>query len=359
MRILVVTDAWRPQVNGVVRSLEATSHAIRDLGSEISFLTPEGFRSLPLPTDRDIRIALATPDMVAKRLDAGQHDHVHIATEGPLGLAARRLCLRRDEPFTTSYHTKFPEYLRARIGLPERISYAALRRFHAPAAGVMVSTQSLRSDLESRGFPRLMLWSRGVDLERFQPRPAQPLDLPRPVFLYVGRVAVEKNLPAFLSLDLPGTKVVVGDGPAREALVRDYPDVVFTGLKTGDALAALYAGADAFVFPSRTDTFGLVMLEALASGLPVAAFPVAGPRDVIGASGAGVLDEDLRAAALAALAIPREKARAHAQTFSWNESARQFLGNIKQARDTWTPRRAALTSGKYRQPLGKRQFIET
>lgn len=331
MRILVATDAWRPQVNGVVRSLESLACAAAALGAELDFLTPQDFRRVPMPTYREISLALATPRAVRRRLALG-YDHIHIATEGPIGLATRAVCLRDGRVFTTSFHTRFPEYIHARTGLPVGWSYAALRRFHNAGAGVMAATPSLARELDSRGFRRLLRWSRGVDHAVFSPDAKIPLDLPRPIFLYAGRLAVEKNVEAFLALDLPGTKVVAGDGPARAALEARYPEARFLGFKTPGELAGLYAASDVFVFPSRTDTFGVVLLEALACGLPVAAFPVMGPLDVIGSSGAGVLSEDLRAAALMALDIPREAARAHALAFTWENCARQFLDNIAYAR---------------------------
>jgi glycosyltransferase involved in cell wall biosynthesis len=331
MRILVVTDAWRPQVNGVVHTLEALARETPDLGATMDFLTPQGFRTAPMPTYREIRLALASPREVERRIDAAAPDHIHIATEGPLGLTARRLCLMRNVAFTTSYHTRFPEYLHARTRFPLGVSYAALRSFHNSGAGVMVSTQRLADELAGRGFRSPMIWSRGVDHALFRPRPSI-LDLPRPIFLTVGRVAPEKNIEAFLSLDLPGTKVVIGDGPARAALEKAFPQAHFLGMKRGEELARLYASADVFVFPSLTDTFGVVLLEALASGLPVAAFPVQGPIDIVGDSGAGVLSHDLRAACLAALEIPREETRAHAARYTWRGSAEQFLGNIRAAR---------------------------
>ncbi len=334
MRILIATDAWKPQVNGVVRSLESVAKALREFGAEIEFLTPQGFASAPMPTYPEIRLALASARMVRKRLDGAAIDHIHIATEGPVGYAARRYCLRAKRPFTTSYHTRFPEYIAARTRLPVSLTYAVLRRFHNAGSGVMVSTASIAHDLHKRGFERLMHWSRGVDHNQFTPAKAAPLNLPRPIFLYAGRLAPEKNIESFLSLDLPGSKVIVGDGPSRRALETAYPNAHFVGTKTSDELAVHYASSDVFVFPSRTDTFGMVLLEALSCGLPVAALPVAGPLDVIGASGAGVLDEDLRAACLRALDIPREKARAHALTFTWANSARQFLDNILLAKST-------------------------
>jgi glycosyltransferase involved in cell wall biosynthesis len=332
MHILVVTDAWKPQVNGVVRSLESVGQALCETGNRIDFLTPQGFATIPLPTYAEIRLALVTPWAAAKQIEAVGADHIHIATEGPLGLAARRYCLRKKQIFTTSYHTRFPEYISARAPIPEKLTYAWLRRFHNASYGVMVATKSLAEDLKNHGFQRLMCWSRGVDHGIFNPSKATTLDLPRPIFLFAGRLAPEKNLEAFLSLDLPGSKLIAGDGPSRRALEASYPEAHFLGVKDAEALAGLYASADVFVFPSRTDTFGIVLIEALACGLPVAALPVPGPLDVIGTSGAGVLDTDLRAACLAALEITRDKARAHALNFTWAKSAGQFLDNVNLAR---------------------------
>jgi glycosyltransferase involved in cell wall biosynthesis len=332
MRIVIATDAWRPQINGVVHSLVHMSAAAQSQGVDIQFLTPEGFRTIPMPTYPEVRLALAGWGVVARRLEAMQPDHIHIATEGPIGLAARQYCQSSGRSFTTSYHTRFPEYIAARFPIPARWTYAALRWFHAPAAAVMAPTPSIRDELMGRGFERVKVWSRGVEHAAFRPREESVLDLPRPIFLYVGRVAVEKNLDAFLRLTLPGSTVVVGDGPARAALQRQYPHAHFLGAQSGEALAQTYASGDVFVFPSRTDTFGIVLIEALASGLPVAAYPVAGPLDVIGQSGAGVLSEDLGAACLAALEIPRSLPREHSLRFTWTESARQFLDNIEQSR---------------------------
>jgi glycosyltransferase involved in cell wall biosynthesis len=333
VRILVATDAWRPQINGVVHSLEQTAIALREEGvAQLEFLTPQGFRTLPMPTYPDIKLALASWGAIARRIEASGAEHIHIATEGPIGFATRRYCLTHKRIFTTSYHTRFPEYIAQRVPIPERWTYAALRRFHAPAAAVLVPSASIRDELTRRGFARVEVWSRGVDHQLFRPRATSVLNLPRPIFLCVGRVAVEKNLSALLTLNLPGSTVIVGDGPARAALQRQYPRAHFLGSRSGEALAEIYASADVFVFPSRTDTFGIVLIEALASGLPVAAYPVAGPLDVIGDSGAGVLSEDLGAACMAALRIPRAAARAHSLQFTWSESARQFFDIILTSR---------------------------
>jgi glycosyltransferase involved in cell wall biosynthesis len=344
VRLVIATDAWHPQINGVVRSIERMVQAAPAHGAAVRVLGPDAFRSLPLPGYPEIRLALARPRAVAA--DLAWASHVHVATEGPVGLAVRAACRRAGRAFTTSYHTRFPEYLAARLPVPERLSYAWLRRFHAAAAGTMVSTASLERELAARGFANLMRWGRGADAALFRPEAghegADPFaGLPRPIFLNVGRVAVEKNLEAFLALDLPGSKVLVGDGPARARLAAAYPEARFLGALTGPALAAAYARADVFVFPSLTDTFGIVLLEALACGLPVAAFPVAGPRDVVAGTGAGVLDADLRAAALAALAVPRAQCRAVARDHTWEASARQFFTNVAAAaagaRATATP----------------------
>jgi glycosyltransferase involved in cell wall biosynthesis len=330
MRVLIATDAWHPQVNGVVRTLTSLAEAAKGLGVSVEFLTPEGFRSVALPTYANLRLAIPNGREIARRIEAANPDAVHIATEGPIGFFTRAYCLRRGRPFTTSYTTCFPEYIAARAPIPESLSYAVLRRFHAAAMVTMVSTPSLMAQLRSRGFQNLGMWTRGVDTELFAPHRAVALDLPHPIFLTVGRVAVEKNLEAFLSLDLPGSKVVIGDGPQEAELKQRFPQATFMGLRKGIELAGLVAAADVFVFPSRTDTFGVVQLEALASGLPVAAFPVMGPRDVIGDQPIGVLDEDLRAACLGALKLSPEACREFALTRSWAASARQFTTNVSR-----------------------------
>lgn len=342
MRVLVATDAWRPQVNGVVRSLEQMIAAAPGLGITTRALTPEGFHQVGLPSYPDIRLALATRRALAARIADFAPDHIHIATEGPIGWLTRAACLAEKRPFTTSYHTRFPQYVAARWPVPESWSYRLLRRFHGPAAAVMVSTGTVEEELRQHGFEKLVRWGRGVDLSLFHPRPQSLLDLPRPIFLYVGRVAVEKNVEAFLSLTLPGSKVVVGDGPARADLARAFPEARFLGLKEGEELAGIYASSDVFVFPSLTDTFGIVLLEAAASGLPVAAFPVQGPRDVFAGSGAAVLDEDLRSAAMQALRVPREACLELAARHSWAASAAQFYGHIRRvAREAgYLPREA-------------------
>ncbi len=332
MKVLIATDAWHPQVNGVVRSIEALASEARLLGASVDVLTPEGFRTVRMPTYPDIKLAFVTASRLGRRIEALGPDHVHIATEGPIGLAARRHCLRAGRLFTTSYHTRFPEYLAARAPIPPAWSYAWLRWFHNAGRGVMVSTQSVAEELRQHGFNNVMRWSRGVDHALFRPREHSVLDMPRPIFLYVGRVAVEKNVQAFLSLELPGSKVVAGDGPSRTVLEAQFPEVRFLGVQTGEHLASIYASADVFVFPSRTDTFGIVLLEALASGLPVAAFPVSGPRDVIGDSDAGVLSEDLGFACRQALVLSRQRAREYSMNFTWSASARQFLDNVVRVR---------------------------
>jgi glycosyltransferase involved in cell wall biosynthesis len=330
-KILIATDAWRPQVNGVVRTLQSLAASARKFDTEIVFLTVEGFRSLPLPTYPSIRLAVPGFGEIARRIEEAVPNCLHIATEGPIGHALRRYCLRRQLSFTTSYMTRFPEYISARLPIRETWIYALLRRFHAPAAVTMVSTPSLTEELAGRGFKHLAMWTRGVDTELFRPERALALDLPRPIFISVGRVAVEKNLAAFLALDLPGSKVVIGDGPQSAELQRRFPSAHFLGSLEGERLAAHLAAADVFVFPSRTDTFGVVQLEALASGVPVAAYPVPGPKDVIGDNPIGVLDDDLRAACLKALTISRPACRAFALTRSWDNSALQFLSHCVPA----------------------------
>ncbi len=339
--VLVVTDAWRPQLNGVVQTLEELGRLLAEDGVSVIFLTPEKFTTVPLPSYPEIRLAIASKRQVMAEFEAIAPDYIHIATEGPLGMAARRVCINRNLPFTTAYHTRFPEFISARLPIPESWSYWWLRRFHNSGDGMMVATKTLAAEMAARGFVRIKRWSRGVDTTLFNPAKRRDLGLPRPIFLNVGRVAVEKNLPAFLNLDLPGSKVIVGDGPDLASLKQRYPDAHFLGRKTGEDLAAVYASADVFVFPSRTDTFGNVMLEALSSGVPVAAFPVTAPRDVLG--DAGALSEDLREAALAALEISSETARARAMTYSWRASAREFLSNLTRVpRGTFAPRRLSM-----------------
>jgi glycosyltransferase involved in cell wall biosynthesis len=328
MRILVATDAWYPQVNGVVRTLTSLARSAAGLGAEIDFLTPDGFPSLAVPTYPGLRVALPNRREIARRIEAASPDAIHIATEGPIGWAVRAYCRRRKLAFTTSYTTRFPEYIAVRSIIPPWLSYAVLRHFHAAAAMTMVATASLRQELSTRGFRRLGTWTRGVDTDLFRPDHAAELKLPRPIFMTVGRVAVEKNLEAFLASDLPGTKVVIGDGPQRAELQRRYPKARFLGEKTGKDLTAHLAAADVFVFPSRTDTFGVVQLEALACGTPVAAFPVTGPLDVIADHPVGALDVDLRSACIRALGISRKSCRSFALERSWENSARQFIGNL-------------------------------
>ena len=328
MRIVLVTDAWAPQVNGVVRTLSELAAGLTAAGHQVLAITPDLFRTVPCPTDPAIRLAIATRRRFSQLIDGFVPDTIHLATEGPLGLAARAYCVRRRRGFTTSFHTKFPEYLRARLGLPIALGYKALRWFHARSSAVMVATETVRRELLRRAFPRVVPWTRGVDCTLFRPGRTAAVILPRPVFLYVGRVSPEKNLPDFLDLDLPGSKLVVGDGPLLPAFRRRYPQICFAGRQDGEALVRHYTSADVFVLPSRTETFGLVLLEALACGLPVAALPVPGPLDVIGDRGPGVLDRDLRAAALKALAISRAECRSHALRFSWRACIDQFLDNV-------------------------------
>jgi glycosyltransferase involved in cell wall biosynthesis len=332
LRILLATDAWTPQVNGVVRTLGATVQWLRRFGHDVDVLNAEGMRTVPLPSYPEIRLAVRPGPAVRERIARFRPDAVHIATEGPIGWAARRACLDAGLAFTTAYHTRFPEYLAARVHLPASLFYPVVRHFHDRSCGVMVATPALRRELERRGFRNLRDWSRGVDTELFRPATDRPQALRRPVFLYAGRVAVEKNIEAFLALDLPGTKVVVGDGPARAALMRRHPEVLFAGMQHGEALVSYYQRADVFVFPSRTDTFGLVMLEAMACGTPVAAYPVSGPIDVVSDPAAGVLHEDLREACLAALRLDRDAVRAVAMTHAWATCTRQFVGNLVSAR---------------------------
>ena len=331
MKVMIVTDAWKPQVNGVVTTLGKIGEGLNRLAHEVRFVTPQLFKSIPCPTYPEIRLSLFPYAGVSREIEAFAPDAIHIATEGPLGLAARRYCLKRKIAFTSAFHTRFAEYVHARIRIPVDLTYRWLRNFHAPSRALMVPTPSVQRDLEARGFTNTVAWTRGVDTETFSPGARDALANRRPIFLYVGRVAVEKNIEAFLKIDLPGTKWVVGEGPMRAQLERRYPHVHFAGIKTPAELARYYRAADVFVFPSLTDTFGLVLLEALACGTPVAAFPVLGPIDVIGDSGAGILHENLAVACMRALDIPREKARHYAEQFSWGKSIDQFVQNLSPA----------------------------
>ncbi len=323
-----MTDAGEPQVNGVVRTLKSTARELGAMGHEVRFLTPLEFRTLPCPTYPEIRLSLFAQGGVNRKIRDFDPDVLHIATEGPLGMAARRFARRNDFPFTTAYHTRFPEYVHARSRLPLSWSYAWLRRFHGAGKAVMAPTQMVVDDLKAKGFQNVRLWSRGVDIDIFHPQPSKRLDSLPPIYLYVGRVAIEKNVEAFLELDLPGSKWVVGTGPAIEGIKARYPDVNYLGLLDRQELARVYAAADVFVFPSRTDTFGLVLLESMACGLPVAAYPVTGPRDVIGDSKAGVLRGDLRTACLEAVKLRREDAIARARQFTWRAATEQFFDNL-------------------------------
>ena len=328
--IAIVTDAWMPQVNGVVRTLTTLVDVLRNWGHRVTVISPASFRSLPCPTYPEIRLALASRRAVSAMLDDCTPDAIHIATEGPLGLAARRHCLRRGVPFTSAYHTHFPDYLARRTHLPASAFWPYIRWFHRSSAGIMVATESVRAQLRGQGLTRLHAWSRGVDLANFTPDIAPPdlfLDLPRPIQLYVGRVAVEKNIEAFLASGHPGSKVVVGDGPARVRLEATFPEAVFLGTQSGEDLAACYAGADVFVFPSKTDTFGLVMIEALACGTPVAAYPVQGPLDILTPE-TGAMDDNLGAAIASALRHSRADCVAHGRSFTWEHSALQFLSAL-------------------------------
>ncbi len=330
MRILVATDAWGAQINGVVRTYERLSDAANAHGSTLDFVSPADFNTVPAPTYPEIRLALPDHARTAATIERIRPDAIHIATEGPVGWMVRRYCLRHGLDFTTSFHTRFPEYLSSRIALPEAWSYAYLRCFHNAGRGMMVATASLAAELDRRGFNCIHAWTRGVDTDIYRPRTDRVFGA-GPVFLYVGRVAIEKNIEAFLRLDLPGVKVVIGSGPLLASLQRRYPDAIFTGTQTGDALARSYSSADVFVFPSRTDTFGIVLLEAMASGVPVAAFPVTGPVDVVDNGRSGILALDLRQAALNALALDRGAVRQNALTYSWSNAFALFVDNIRAA----------------------------
>jgi glycosyltransferase involved in cell wall biosynthesis len=329
LKVLIVTDAWAPQVNGVVRTLEILGRDLTALGHEVRYVTPEGRVTIPLPTYNEIRLSLFSQKELETEIRDFAPDAIHIATEGTLGFAARSICLKYAIPFTTSFHTRFPEYIHTRFPfIKERQIYRLLRWFHAPATTMMVATESLRREMEALGFRNVRIWSRGVDTELFRPMPDAGMPYAKPVWLYVGRIAVEKNIEAFLRLALPGTKVLVGDGPAKAQLEHAYPEAKFLGPRTGEALARTYAASDVFVFPSRTDTFGLVVLEALSCGTPVAAYPVQGPLDVVGDAPVAALDDNLTEACRRALIVPRETAREFALDHSWRTCTMQFISNL-------------------------------
>lgn len=349
LSICIVTDAWHPQVNGVVRTLDNLRQNLEAMGHKVSMLTPRLFRTIPCPTYPEIRLSLGARRRTAKLLDAQELDAVHIATEGPLGWAARQWCIKNKVEFTTAYHTAFPEYIAARSPFPASWFYPAFRRFHAASSGVLVATETVRQQLMDQGFKNIVPWTRGVDTSLFKPRTdaasVPELDgLARPLQLYVGRVAVEKNIEAFLETSVPGTKLIVGDGPARGKLKAKYPQVRFMGTRFGEELAAIYAAADVFVFPSKTDTFGLVMIEALAAGTPVAAYPVQGPLDVVGASGCGpfanwtqqiaALDDDLNRAVQVALTLDRQDCNQFAKLYDWPTVAKQFVQALSINKNT-------------------------
>lgn len=330
MRIAILTDAWFPQVNGVVRTLNTTIGILEQQGHEVLCIHPEMFRSVPMPTYPDIPLVLFPWRGVKRRLDAFQPEAVHLATEGSIGWAGRRYCLKRSLPYTTAYHTRFPEYVRLRAPIPLTWSYGVMKRFHGPAIRTMVATRSMYDSLTEHGFSHLVYWSRGVDLQRFRPRDQDMYpDLPRPVMVHLGRVAVEKNIQAFLALDLPGSKVVIGDGPARKELQQRFPDAHFLGYRDNGDLARHLSSADLLVFPSLTDTFGLVMLEAMASGVPVAAYPVEGPVDLVRNGENGWVDQDLGVAVRQALGVDRAACRRFAEGYSWEACTRQFLENLQ------------------------------
>jgi len=329
MRIAIATDAWHPQINGVVRTLGQTAVHLKDLGHDVLFITPQDFRTYPCPTYPSIRLALFPKREVRQKLQQFEPQAIHIATEGPIGHAARTLCCSMALPFTTSYHTQFPEYVRARFPIPINWSYVYLRRYHSRAARTMVATRSMQQRLQERGFKNLVIWARGVDANLFKPGPKSYLSVVRPILMYMGRVAVEKNIEAFLNLDVPGSKYVVGDGPDLDQLRRRYPMVHFVGQKVGEELTAHVAAADVFVFPSLTDTFGLVLLEAMACGVPVAAYPVTGPIDVVQNGKTGVLDSNLRQAVLGALKLDPSDCVAYARQHSWRRWTERFVSLLE------------------------------
>ena len=330
LKIAFVTDAWHPQINGVVTTIDNTCKMLKEQGNEVLMITPDLFITFPCPTYPSIKLSVFCYPKVARLLKDFAPDRIHIATEGPLGLAARNYCLKHKLAFTTSFHTLFAEYINLRLKIPVSWGYKLLHWFHNPASKTMIATPKVETDLATRGFDKAKFarWSRGVDAGRFKPRDKNYMDYPRPISMYVGRVAIEKNLEAYFKLSIPGTKVVVGDGPQLEQLKRQYPDVVFVGFRTGEPLAQTMAAADVFVFPSLTDTFGIVMLDALACGVPVAAYPVQGPLDVLIDNKTGCMREDLQDAVDGALKLNGEDCRNQALQYSWQNCTAQFFNNL-------------------------------
>lgn len=329
MKIVIATDAWAPQINGVVTTLGKMGEELTALGNEVKYITPEEFKTFPCPSYPSIKLAILPKKKVHEILDSYKPDIVHIATEGPLGQAARSYCVKNKLKFTTSYHTQFPEYVRLRAPIPTAWTYSFLRRFHKEAERTMVPTPSQQQKLIDKNFSNVVVWPRGVDTELFKPRSKEFIDAPRPVSMYMGRIAVEKNIEVFLEMDLPGTKYIIGDGPDLAELKTKYPEVRFTGFKTGEELATYLAAADVFVFPSLTDTFGLVMLEAMACGVPVAAFPVTGPVDVVVQGKTGILDNDLKKAVLQALELNSQDCIDYAKSKSWRSCAETFFSHLE------------------------------
>jgi len=332
MKIAIITDAWEPQINGVVRTLKATTAELRKLGHQVTIFSHIGHRTIPCPGYSSIRLAVFPTKKLTRDLETINPDAIHIATEGPLGMAARRWCLKNNISFTSSYHTQFPEYLRLRLPIPLSLSYAWFRRFHSKATSTLVPTASQKKRLNDHGFRHVKVWGRGVDTTIFTPNQPQKLDYPKPIMVYMGRVAVEKNIEAFLSLDMPGTKLVIGDGPDLNMLKQRYSNAIFTGSKSGIDLASWVSSGDVFVFPSKTDTFGLVILEAMACGLPVAAYPVTGPKDIIQEGITGSLDPDLKIAITRALTINSSACLDYAQQSSWAKVSTVFAGYLHHGR---------------------------
>jgi len=331
--ITIISDAWFPQINGVVRVLSSVRRELEAMGHRVEIIAPNRFRTLPCPGYPEIPLSILPKRVMSELLDTGRTDAIHIATEGPLGISARTWCRRNNVPFTSAYHTKFPEYIHARTRIPLNLLYLGMRRFHAPSTSVLAPSASVYHELSARGFRNVHKWSHGVDTDVFRPRGKDYVDLPRPILMFIGRLAIEKNVRAFLEMDFPGSKVVVGDGPQRKELMRAFPAAEFRIAKGDEELSRYFSAADVFVFPSRTDTFGLTMLEALSCGVPVAAFPVTGPLDVLGmeAAGeteAGCLDENLVTAVERALSKSPEACRRFAAQFSWRRVADEFLEQL-------------------------------
>ena len=330
MKILIVTDAWYPQVNGVCRTLKNLGDELKKIGHQVEYIEPNQFFTVPMPKYNEIKLSLNVWPRVGKLISKADADIIHIATEGPIGIFAKRYCVKNKLKFTTSYHTQFDKYLKLYYPyLPIKLAQKFLKGFHSKAEKILVTTQSMKDELQEIGFDKdkMVVWTRGANHGAFQKPKKINLEYKRPIYLYVGRVSIEKNIRAFLDLDLEGTKLIVGKGPDLDKLKKEYPEAIFRGERTNGELASYFASSDVFVFPSKTDTFGIVIIEALKCGLPVAAYPVAGPKDIFNGTNIGSLNNDLKKAALEALKSDRSACIEHAKKYTWENCAKIFLNS--------------------------------